>query len=94
MAEQDRVSLSIEMSMKGYQVLQYNRSQGHQDESFEAYVEKMALLGSLVTKIQEEHEGVVVFEGVEGGRTLIDDKIVEELSSSSANITFLPPRQD
>lgn len=93
MAEQDRVLVPIEMSMKGYQMLQYNRSRGHQEESFEAYVEKMALLGSLVTKIQEEHEGVVVFEGVEGERTLIDDKIAAELSSSTGNVTFLPLRQ-
>jgi hypothetical protein len=79
--------------MRGYQLLQHNRSLGHQDESFEQYLEKMALLGSLVTRIQEEQDGVVLFKAVEGNETLIDDKIAEELQLLPTNIAFLPQQE-
>lgn len=93
MAEQEGVSINIQMSMRGYQSIQYNRSQGSQEMSFDEYVERMALFGSFVSRIQDEHEGIVLFESFEGERTLIDDKIAEELSSLPRNISFFPPQQ-
>lgn len=94
MAEQESVSVEITMSKRGYQALQLNRGQeGYQEMSFDEYVERMALLGSFVSKIQQQQEGVVLFESFEGERTLIDDKILEELRSLPKNIEFFPPHQ-
>lgn len=93
MAERESISINIQMSVRGYQTLQYNRSQNDGEMSFDEYLEKMALLGSFVSRIQDEHDGIVLFENFEGEKTLIDEKIAEELSSMPRNISYFPPQQ-
>lgn len=79
--------------MRGYQTLQHNYYREYEDMSFEEYVEKMALLGSFVTRIQDEQEGTVLFENVGGEHTLIDDKIIEILQTLPGDLGILPPQE-
>ena len=94
MTEMDKVLVPIEMSMKSYQVLQNCRLQAEPEMSIQEFVELMALKGAIISSIQNTQEGVVLFEGVEGEQTLIDQKSAEELSNMRNNLSFFPPRTD
>lgn len=88
---EDMVEFTMRMSTRGYQLLHSNW-ENDPNRSFDEFIERSALFGSLILRIQETQEGVVVFQGADGEQALIDDKIAEVLSEIPRNVTFFPSK--